>query len=122
MADTEDHKPQQDAKTGRFVNGNIGGPGRPKGSSRQQLARAFVDSLQKAWAEHGDAVLQRLVDEDPASVLRAMVAIMPKELDVNVNRYDEMSDEQLKTQFLAALREARTLGIDIGAGDASRVH
>ncbi len=115
-------KPQQDAETGRFLTGNNGGNGRPKGSGRQQLARAFVDSLQKAWSEHGDAVLQRLVDEDPASVLRAMVAIMPKELDVNVNNYDAMSDDQLKNQFLAALREARALGIDIGVGDAPRVH
>lgn len=114
---------KRDPKSGQFLAGVSGNPsGRPKGSSRQQLARAFVESLQKTWAEHGDTVLETLVREDPASVLRAMVAIMPKELDVNVNRYDEMSDEQLKNQFLAALREARTLGIDLGTGDAQRVH
>jgi hypothetical protein len=107
---------------GRFLNGNKGGPGRPKGSGRQQLAREFVESLQKAWTEHGDAVLESLVKDDPASVLRAMVAILPKELDVNVNRYDEMSIEQLRAEFVAALRDARALGIDLGLGDASSIH
>jgi hypothetical protein len=96
--------------------------GRPKGSPRQQLAREFIEGLQKAWAQHGDSVLERLVDEDPAALLRAMVAILPKELDVNVNKYDAMSDEQLKSQFLSALREARALGIDIGGNDEPSVH
>lgn len=86
------------------------------------MAREFIASMQKLWAEKGEQVLEELVEKDPASVLRAMVAILPKELDVNVNRYDEMTDDQLRTQFLAALREARALGLDFGAGGASSVH
>jgi hypothetical protein len=116
-------KPQvKKDESGRFLKGNIGGPGRPKGSGRQQLAREFIESLQKTWSEHGDTVLARLVDDDPASVLRAMVAIMPKEIDLNVNRFDDMSLEQLKNQYAALAREARALGLDFGAGDSASLH
>jgi hypothetical protein len=122
MTDVKDKPPPaKDGQSGRFLPGNNGGPGRPKGA-RSMLAEAFIESLQKTWSEHGDAVLSRLVDEDPASVLRAMIAIMPKELDPNVNRYDDMSLEQLKAQFQAAVREAHMLGIDLVADDEPSVH
>jgi hypothetical protein len=117
-----DEETGRDPKTGLFLKGKKGGPGRPKGSSRQDLAREFILSMQKAWQQHGDAVLDRLVTEDPASVLRAMVAIMPKEIDLNVNRYDEMSIEQLRHEWSAAIRDARALGLDLGLGGAQGVH
>lgn len=114
----------RDPKTGHFITGHSGHPGagRPKGSGRQQLAREFIESLQKTWSEHGDAVLTKLVEEDPAAVLRAMTAIMPKEIDLNVNRFDDMSLEQLKNQYAALAREARALGLDLGAGDPASLH
>lgn len=118
----EERKPEQDPKSGRFLAGNNGGLGRPKGSGRKQLASAFVEDMQKAWEARGAEVLQKVIDTDPAAFLRSMVAILPKELDVNVTRYDEMTDGQLRNEFLAALREARALGIDIGAGGTSAIH
>ena len=111
----------KDAKTGRFLTGNTASPGRPIGT-RRELAREFLEDMRKIWAEKGADVLARVVEEDPATFLRSMVAIMPKELDVNVTHYDEMSDDQLRQQFVAALREARALGVDIGDGGASSVH
>lgn len=78
--------------------------------------------MQKLWAERGEEVLEELVEKDPASVLRAMVAIMPKEIDVNVNRFDDMTYEQLRVELDRRIREARALGLDIGAGDAGSVH
>jgi hypothetical protein len=112
--------PAKDEKTGRFVTGNSGG-GRPKGS-RQELAREFLDDMRKIWGECGPDVLRRVVELDPAAFLRAMTAIMPKEIDLNVNRFDEMSLEQLKSQYAALAREARALGLDLGAGDPASLH
>jgi hypothetical protein len=43
---------ERDAKTGRFVTGNFGGPGRKLGS-RNKLGEAFIEDLRDAWIEHG---------------------------------------------------------------------
>jgi hypothetical protein len=113
----DDKKPEKDPNTGRFVTGNIGG-GRRKGS-RAKLGEAFIADMYEAWQRSGPDVIANVIATDPSAFLRSMVAILPKELDVNVNKYDSMTDEQLRSQFAAALREARSLGIDLGYGEPS---
>lgn len=113
-------KPEQDPSTGRFVSGNIGG-GRKKGS-RNILGEAFLRDMQEAWDVKGPEVISEVIEKDPAAFLRAMVQILPREMDVNINRYDSMTDDQLRTQFAAALREARALGVDFGSGVAGSLH
>lgn len=104
---------------GRFVKGHKApGPGRPKGSPRTDLGRAFIEDVQAAWQARGREVIDRVIEEKPEQFLKAMVAILPKEIDVQISNYDSMTDAQLRSQFLAALRDARALGIDFGAGDA----
>ena len=112
---------KRDDSTGQFVKGHIGGPGRPKGS-RNKLGEAFIHDMYEAWQSQGKAVIADVIKDDPATFLRSMVALMPKEMDVNVNHYETMTDEQLRTQFIAALREARTLGVDLGAGEPASLH
>lgn len=111
----------RDATTGQFLVGHSGFGGRPKGS-RNKLGEAFIADMYEAWQASGPDVLQKVILTDPAAFLRSMVAILPKELDVNVNRYDMMTDEQLRAQFVAALREARALGLDFGAGEPASLH
>lgn len=114
-------KEVRDAATGQFQKGHIGGPGRGKGS-RNKLGEAFIQDMYEAWQTQGSKVIADVIEKDPAAFLRSMVAILPKEVDVNINKYDQMTDDQLRTQFLAALREARSLGVDIGAGDSASLH
>lgn len=105
-----------------FKPGQSGNPaGRPKGS-RHKLAEAFIADMYEAWQKSGAGVLKDVIKDEPAAFLRSMVSLMPKEMDVNVNRYDTMTDEQIKSQLLAALREARALGVDIGAGEPASLH
>ena len=106
----ETTKPDRDGR-GHFVKGHKGGPGRPKGSTRRELAGEFLEDMRTIWAKHGSTVLERVIDEDPAAFLRAIIAIMPKEVDVAVSRYDEMTDDELRREFVAAVREAKALGI-----------
>ena len=102
--------------------GQSGNPvGRPRGS-RNKLGEAFIQDMYEAWKTSGQEVLTRVIKEEPAAFLRSMVALMPKEMDLNVNRYDAMTDEQLKSQVLAALREAIALGLDLGIGEPASLH
>jgi len=112
---------ERDDTTGRFLPGNSGFGGRPKGS-RNKLGEAFIQDMYEAWQRSGPGVLVKVIADEPATFLRSMVSLMPREMDVNVNLYDTMTDEQLKSQFLAALREARALGFDISAGEPASIH
>lgn len=93
--------------------GKSGNPrGRPKGS-RHKFSEQFLSDVLEAWNEQGPQVLQRVIKEDPAAYLRAMIAILPKEHNVKINKYDGLDADQLKHAFASALAEARKLGIEM---------
>jgi hypothetical protein len=89
----EKPKPEQDGK-GRFVAGNSGNGGRPKGS-RNKLGEQFLTDLQADWEAHGVEAIQQVRSEKPDAYLKVVASILPKELNVNVNAYDDMSDDEL---------------------------
>ena len=57
--------------------------GRPKGS-KNRLGEAFVEDLHTVWQEGGIDKLRELLQSDPATVVNAIVRVLPKTLDVNV--------------------------------------
>lgn len=83
----------RDAKTGQFLEGNRGG-GRQKGS-RNKLGQAFLTDLQEDWETHGKMVIQTVRAEKPDQYLKVVASILPKELNVNVNEFDELTDDEL---------------------------
>ena len=56
---------QKDAKTGRFLPGNSGFGGRPKGA-RSKLTTEFFDDFYAAWQEHGAQALKARGGEEPS--------------------------------------------------------
>lgn len=66
-----------------FEVGHPGGPGRPKGS-KNRLGEDFVEDLHTVWREGGIVKLRELLQSDPATVVNAIVKVLPKTLDVNV--------------------------------------
>jgi hypothetical protein len=76
-------KPEQDEKTGRFVPGNNGGGGRPKGS-RNRLGEAFLVDLYADWKAHGIDVVRQVREENPAVYLK-IVSTLVSDLDTNAN-------------------------------------
>lgn len=88
-----EHKPEKDERTGRFLTGNIGG-GRPKGA-RNKLGEAFLDALHEDFNEHGQAAIVQVRTEKPDQYLKVIASILPRDLNVNINPNDEMTDEQL---------------------------
>lgn len=72
----------RDAKSGRFLPGNTGFNGRPKGS-RNRLGEAFLEDLKNSWNECGAVALQRCAEEDPAAYCRIVAGLLPKTIDIN---------------------------------------
>ena len=87
-------KPEQGQK-GRFLPGNNGGVGRPKGS-RNKLGEEFLDALYADFQQHGADVIARVREEKPDAYLKVVASLMPKEvkLDARTELYD-MSDADL---------------------------
>lgn len=84
--------------------GQSGNPnGRPKGS-KTKLSEAFVAALCVDWAQHGQDVIQKVRDEDPAAYMRVIASLVPKDLVVREASLEEMSDEEL-AENLALLKQ-----------------
>lgn len=71
-----------------------GNPGRPKGS-RNKLGEQFLDDMYADWQAHGVEVIAKVRDEKPDQYLKVVASILPKELNVNVNEVDSLTDDEL---------------------------
>ncbi|MCP4386301.1 MAG: hypothetical protein GY798_33650 [Hyphomicrobiales bacterium] len=112
-------KPEQDPKTGRFVVGNCGGPGRLVGS-RNKLGEAFLDDLHADWMVHGNAAIVRCREDKPDAYLRIVAGLLPRDLNVTVNRFDDASDDELidrVRQIDAAIRPLLAAQGETGSGE-----
>jgi hypothetical protein len=85
-----------------FPPGQSGNPsGRPKGA-KNRLTELFLSVIVADFAEHGADAIARLRTDDPATYLRLVGALVPRELilqreqepDIN---YAELSFEELAT-------------------------
>src|SRR5690242_3754569 len=93
---------ERDTTTGRFVTGNVGGPGRKLGS-RNKLGEAFIEDLRAAWNEHGATALARCAVEEPARFVRIVASLMPRDISLNVTTEVDMADFASKFRAAVAL-------------------
>lgn len=100
MSDEAADEPRINAKaTGKGVppvehQFKAGNPGRPKGS-RNKLGEQFIEDLYADWQEHGVVTLARVREEKPDQYLKVVASILPKDLNVNINQMDDLTDDQL---------------------------
>ncbi len=78
----------------RFVKGGKPGPGRPKGS-RNKFAEEFITDFYNDWLEHGPTVLAVVRAEKPDQYLKVAAAILPKQMDVRVSEFAELTEDAL---------------------------
>ncbi len=71
-----------------------GNPGRPKGA-RNKLGEAFIEDLHRSWEAQGREVIDRVIKDKPEQYLKVIASLMPKDLNVNINQMDDLTDEQL---------------------------
>lgn len=93
-----------------------GNPGRPKGA-RNKLGEAFIEAMHDDFEKHGSSVIERVRDEKPDQYLKVIASILPKDLNVNINQMDDLTDDQL-IQRIRSLDSAIRPFLDLkGTGD-----
>lgn len=127
LAMNDDEKTEKDDKTGRFLPGNSGFGGRPKGA-RNKLGEQFISDLYADWQQHGVDTLARVRDEKPDQYLKVVASILPKDLNVNINNMDDLTDDQLIQRIRsldAAIRpflDAQGAGEPVGGTGPETTH
>ena len=81
---------------------------KPKGGrkpgSRNKLCRAVLEDLVADWAEGGAAAIKMMRIEQPATYVRVMCSILPKELIFENSTITELDDAELD-HMITMLRE-----------------
>lgn len=90
--------------------------GKPVGA-RNRLQGAFLKALADDFDEHGRKAIEACRTQDPSAYVRAIVALMPKELEIS-RGLDELSDEQLDAALIAARALLAASDPGEGAGEA----
>lgn len=95
MSDGESAPEKQKGLSAPWKPGQSGNPnGRPKGS-RNKLGEAFIEDMHADWEAHGKDAIVRVRTEKPEQYLKVVASILPKDLNVNINKTDDLTDEQL---------------------------
>ena len=86
---------------GRFLTGNFGGPGRPKGS-RNKVSEEFLAALYADFQQHGAAAIQKVREENTAVYVKVAASMVPKELHISNDghEFDHLSDEGLREYLI----------------------
>lgn len=79
----------------KFQPGQSGNPkGRPIGA-RSKLGEAFLEAMHDDFEAHGVAAIVKVREEKPDQYLKVIASILPKDLNINVNQMDGMTDDEL---------------------------
>jgi hypothetical protein len=125
-----DSAPQKDPETGRFLPGNSGFGGRPKGA-RSKLSEQFLTDVLNEWETHGAVAISDMRAKNPGDFCKMVASLLPKDVNLNLNNdLGELSDDELLSQLrdltasIAPLLAGREQGTEAqgGAEVASRVH
>jgi hypothetical protein len=77
--------------------GQSGHPGGRSQGSRRKLTDAFIRALARDWQVHGEAVIQRVREDNPATYFRGMLSLVQKDVSIE----GELSQAPLYTEPLS---------------------
>jgi hypothetical protein len=87
------------------------GQGGRKAGARNKISAACLNDALESYQKNGKAAWEILFHESPRDYLRAIIALLPQELEISDNRLKELSDEELET-LIAYARKIAPLEID----------
>jgi hypothetical protein len=93
-----------------------GNPGRPRGS-RNKLGEAFIAALAEDFEKHGVEVIERVRIEKPEAYIKVVASLLPKDLNLNVNSLDHLTDAQLIARLRSLTKEAAPLLANLDGDD-----
>ena len=92
-----------------------GNSGRPKGA-RSKLGEEFLQDMLADWAANGKAVIEAVRADKPEQYLKVVASILPKEMNLRVNDFDDLTDDQLARQLASIATQLANAGFGIGEG------
>src|SRR5262245_30328666 len=92
--------------------GNVGGPGRPKGS-RNKFAQQYIDDFYEVWQQEGKSALIRAARNSPARYIAVAAALIPQHFKVeHEHTVAGLSPEELRAKLLEIRGKLLDSGID----------
>lgn len=101
-----------------------GQSGNPKGrpvSARQKVGEQLLEALQQDFEKDGKDAIVKMRTEKPAEYVKALISLLPKDVNLNINRFEELDESQLLTRLrqldaaIYAMLPGAT-GVDAGTG------
>lgn len=102
----------------RWKPGQSGNPGGKAKGARNRLQGDFLNALADDFAEHGRKAIEACRTQDPPAYVRAIVALMPKELEIH-RPLDDLSDDELAAALATVRAIEAAAASGSGAGSAS---
>jgi hypothetical protein len=87
--------------------GQSGNPGGTSKGCRRKLTDAFLRALARDWEAHGEAVIQRVREDNPVAYFKGLVSLVPKDhtIDAAVEQTVKVQGLQATAQFLEDIRD-----------------
>jgi hypothetical protein len=86
--------------------GQRGHPGGHSQGSRRKLTDAFIRALARDWKAHGEAVIKRVREDNPAAYFKGLLSLVSKDhtIDAAVEQTVTVQGLQVTAQFLEEIR------------------
>ena len=99
----------KDLKTGQFITGNRLSRGRPIGS-KPKLSEKFISELAKHFSRHGAKAIERVYHDDPATYLKLVAHLVPRE---TLARLEISGEMEITTRTEKVVEAYRLMGEDV---------
>jgi hypothetical protein len=92
---SNDKKPTPGLTAPRFKPGQSGNPGGKPVGARNRLNTRFLHALTEDFEEHGAKAIRECREQDPGTYVKVVASLLPKEVDLGINRLEEMSTSDI---------------------------